>query len=519
VNTSLFPLRPLQKSALDALKSSISAGKRRVVLQLPTGAGKTVIAAHMVAGGLAKRKRIAFAVPLISLVDQTVERFVENGINPADIGVMQADHPLRRPQAPVQIASVQTLDRRGFPEADFVIVDEAHVRFRAIDRFISERPNTLFVGLTATPWAKGMGDIWDDLIVPTTLRELIDLGWLAPFRVFAAAKPDLSGVKTVAGEYHEGQLSEVMSGKQIVADVISTWLEKGENRPTLLFAVDRAHAATLHEQFEAAGVGSAYVDGETPREERAAILGRYKAGEVRVICSVGTMTTGVDIPCQCVIDAAPTKSEIRHVQKIGRALRNEPGKDAALIFDHAGNCLRLGLPTEIGRTTLRTTKGDAAEKRERDEGKTKSEPLPRECKCCGCLMPARSRKCEACGFEFKRQSEVETIDGELVELGAKPKGKETVADKLARQGRRVVWAQIRGMAIQRGWKPGRDAHLYRSIFGTWPRNMNDAPPISPTPELLAFEHSKRIAYAKGKAAANKAGDASPADGKALADAA
>ncbi len=511
--TGLFPLRPLQQSALDGLKASILAGKRRVVVQAPTGFGKTILGAHMVDGGLAKGNRVAFVVPMISLIDQTFTRFVENGINAGDMGVMQASHPWRRPHAPLQICSVQTIDRRGFPDAKFVIVDECHVRFKAIDRWIAERPEVLFIGLSATPWARGMGEVWDDLVIQTTLSELIAEKWLAPFRVFAAAKPDLSGVKIVAGEYHEGQLSEVMSGREIVADVVSNWLEKAESRQTLLFAVDRAHAATLHEQFEAAGVGTAYIDGETPREDRQEILGRYSQGDVRVICSVGTMTTGVDVPCQCIVDAAPTKSEIRHVQKIGRGLRTEPGKENVLIFDHAGNCLSLGLPTSIGRTTLRT---GASDEREKAEAKPKSEPLPRECKVCGCLMPALSRKCEACGNEFKTVSNVRTVDGELVELGTERKpAKGSAIDRLQKLGKQTVYSML--LDVQGAKSDGWVSHKYKSIFGVWPRGVDRAS-VPASPELRSWIHAERIRWAKSKQNDRRATEATHDDAGALAHA-
>ena len=212
---SLFPLRPLQQTALDAVKSSVRAGKKRIVVQAPTGFGKTILGAHMAAGALAKSNRAAFVVPMLTLIDQTFERFVSNGISAGDMGVMQANHPWRRAHAPLQICSVQTIAKRGFPEVKFVIVDEAHMRFEAIDRWMKECPDVLFFGLSATPWSKGMGEVWDDLIIPTTLAELIAVGDLCKFRVFSAAKPDLSKVRTVAGEFHEGELSAVMSGKEI----------------------------------------------------------------------------------------------------------------------------------------------------------------------------------------------------------------------------------------------------------------------------------------------------------------
>ena len=141
----------------------------------------------------------------------------------------------------------------------------------------------IFVGLSATPWAKGMGDRWDDLIIPTSIAELIEQGYLSKFRVFAPTHPDLSGVKIVAGDYHEGQLSERMSGARIVADVVGTWLDKGDDQPTLCFAVDRGHAQALHDQFASVGVTSASsVDANTGvGKQRNRINSLFQAGEVK----------------------------------------------------------------------------------------------------------------------------------------------------------------------------------------------------------------------------------------------
>lgn len=136
--SALAPLRPHQVNALDGLRDALRSGDRRVVLQAPTGAGKTVIAAHIVAGCLERRKRVVICVPMITLVDQTFDRLIENGIDPSEIGVIQADHPLRRPHAPVQIATPQTLSRRELPICDVVIIDECHVRHKVYDQWMAD---------------------------------------------------------------------------------------------------------------------------------------------------------------------------------------------------------------------------------------------------------------------------------------------------------------------------------------------------------------------------------------------
>ena len=269
---------------------------------------------------------MAVTVPRLSLIDQTLDRFEESGIDPMSVGVVQGDHPCSRPSAPIQVCSLQTVMRRGRPNVDSVLVDECHLKSKEIDAWMDEEPGKIFVGLSATPWARGMAERWDHLIVPATIKELTDEGWLSPARTFAPYHPDLSGVTVQMGDYHEGQLAKRMGAREIVANVVETWLAKAERRPTLLFAVDRAHADQLHNEFEAAGVASAYVDAFTERDERISIGRRLNSGLIEVICSVGTMSHGIDLDVRCIVLARPTKSEMLYVQMIGRGLRMANGK-------------------------------------------------------------------------------------------------------------------------------------------------------------------------------------------------
>jgi superfamily II DNA or RNA helicase len=324
-------LRPHQEKAIALVRESLRAGNRRVVMQGATGLGKTLVAAKIIESALAKGSRVIFTAPAISLINQTVAAFENEGID--DIGVMQANHPRTNPAASVQIASVQTLARRDIPQASLLICDECHVRSEVIDRLMDDRPDMFFIGLSATPWAKGMGLRWQDLVIPTTIGELIEGGYLSRFTAFGPDVPDLSSVKTVAGDYAEDGLERVMGGAEIIGNVVSNWLEHGENRPTLCFAVNRAHADKLRHEFLRAGVSAAYVDAFTDIVEREHINRQFRAGDIAVICSVRTMTTGVDLPVSCIIDAAPTKSEMLHVQKIGRGLRVNPGTEDCLSAD------------------------------------------------------------------------------------------------------------------------------------------------------------------------------------------
>jgi DNA repair protein RadD len=280
-------LRPHQSRAIEMLRQALGAGKRRPVLQAPTGFGKTRLAAAIIEGALAKDKRVIFTVPALSLVDQTVEAFWNDGVR--DIGVIQGCHVMTDWSRPVQVASVQTLQRRQIPQADVVIIDECHRWFDFYSNWMMDPAwqNRPFIGLSATPWTRGLGRYFDDLIIAATTQDLIAAGYLSPFRVFAPSHPDLTEVRTVAGDYHEGDLSAVMNDGTLVADVVDTWLRRAQNRSTFCFAVDRAHAKHLQQQFITAGVSAGYIDAYTPSKEREDTHLKFQEGQIRIVCNVG----------------------------------------------------------------------------------------------------------------------------------------------------------------------------------------------------------------------------------------
>lgn len=473
-------LRPHQGKAIAMLRSSLGKGLRRVVIQGPTGFGKTLVAAKIIEGAVEKGNRVIFTAPAISLIDQTVAAFEAEGID--GIGVMQASHPRTNPLARVQVASVQTLAQRDIPTAALVIVDECHIRASVIERLMAERPDVFFVGLSATPWARGMGLLWQDLVIPVTIGELIEGGYLSRFRVFAPDVPDMSGVKTVAGDYHEGQTAALMEGKALMASVVETWLAKGESRPTLLFGVNRAHAKALYEAFQAAGVAAAYCDAYTDVVERQFIERQFRSGEVKIACSVRTLTTGIDWPVSCIIDAAPTKSEMLHVQKIGRGLRVNEGTEDLLILDHAGNSLRLGLVTDIGHDRLDDTENG------KQKVRAKAEKLPKPCSSCGVLHVGLT--CPSCGHVRKPQSGVETVDGELVEITGKSKA-------LTSAQKQEWWSGLLFIARKRQRSRGWASHTYREKTGVWPRGLADLP-SEPRQEIWNYVKAKDIRFAKRK---------------------
>ena len=483
-------LRPHQTQAIQSLRSSLARGKLRPMLQAPTGFGKTILAAAIVDGALKKGNRVLFTVPAISLIDQTVESFAEEGIT--EVGVIQADHPMTDARQPIQVASVQTLQKRFIPDADIVVIDEAHRWFDFHAEWFgqAEWERIPFVGLSATPWTKGLGKYYDDLIIAATTQDLINKGYLSKFEVFAPSHPDLTGVKTVAGDYHEGQLSEAMQDGALVADVVETWLKLGQDQPTLCFGVDRAHAKALRAAFERAGVSVEYIDATTKIAEREEIRERFRTGETKIVCNVGVLTTGVDWDVRCLILARPTKSEILFTQIIGRALRTAKGKTIARILDHSDTHLRLGMVTDIHKETL----CDGTQKRSTGS-RDQDVPLPKECPKCSFLKPPRLAECPHCGFKPEKVSEVETLDGDLVAFGGASNGKKHEPTPEEKQD---FYQQLLGYCHQRGHRQGYADHKFKARFGHWPHKKHGLTPIKPRAEVYNWIKHCNIKFAKSK---------------------
>lgn len=486
-------LRDYQAAGLLALRQTLRQGVKRVVMQLPTGGGKTLCAATIAAGALGKGNKLAFCVPRISLIDQTHEEFAKEGIR--DVGVIQSNHPLTDWSKPIQICSIDTLASKGvFPEALVVIIDEVHLFYKAHKDWIEKNPNTIFIGLSATPWAKELGKYFETLLVMATTKELIDTGWLSSFRVFAAAHPDLSKVKIVAGEYHEGQLSDAMQEGTLVADIVQTWREKWGKPNTLCFAVDLAHAKSIQERFIENGVNCGYQDARTPPSERREVKRKFHSGEYPVVVSVGTLILGVDWDVRCISCCRPTRSEMLFVQMIGRGLRKADGKDNCLILDHSDTTQRLGFVTDIHHEHLDSGK------KQKPMPMEKIAALPKECKSCGFLKPAKVAICPNCGKESKRESGIVEQRGELIEvtraheLKGKKKGaaKEYTPEQKAR-----FYAGLKAYGVQHGRKNGWAAWSFKEKFGAWPDwTIRDIEPAEfPSAEVVMWVRHRNIAYA------------------------
>jgi DNA repair protein RadD len=495
-------LRPYQSEVVTEFERTAAAGQTRIILVAPTGAGKTVIACAIIA---ATPRRVLVISHRREIVNQTSAKLAAYGVHH---GIIQAgDEKKLRPLAAVQVASIQTLHARAIrsstmfmPLADLVIIDEAHhARASTYRAVLDAYPNAIVLGLTATPCrgdGRGLGgDLFKSMIECPQVLDLIEQKYLVRSRVYAPVDPDLRGVRTVKGDYHEAQLAARMDRDKLVGDIVTHWHRYGDRRRTVAFACSVGHSTHIRDEFVKAGVPAEHLDGSTPKDEREAILARLASGDTEVVSNCMVLTEGFDCPdIGCIILARPTKKMGLFRQMIGRGLRPADGKTDCVILDHSGAALLHGLPEDRVEWTLHPDMRATAPEHTKRQSRRDSKLL--ECSQCGTLRVG-GQPCGNCGFLPKRPAEfVAHVEGDLG-LVTNGKANGIVYDPQTR----LRWhGQFIAIAQQRGYKAGWVAHKYKEKFGTWPQWGVFAAPIPPSPEVLSWVRSRQIAYAKSRGA-------------------
>jgi len=502
-------LRPYQASAIDALREGIRAGHRKQLLVAPTGAGKTEIAMALVQEAERKFSRTAFLIDRISLCDQTSSRY---DVNQIPHGVIQADHWRWRPYERHQICSVQTLARRGLSEGtSLIIVDEAHTMYRMTTEFLKKH-DVITVGLTATPFTKGLGQIFTNVVNVTTTDQLIAEGFLVPVKAYAGKAADMTGAKTkFDGEWADDEMEK--RGLTVIGDIVSEWITKTNMHfdgpvKTIVFSATVAHGAELCKRFQDAGFNFqqvSYKDGND--DSRRALIAEFRQpnSQIMGLVSCEALAKGFDVPdIKCGISARPYRKSLSgHIQQLGRVMRPYPGKAFALWLDHSGNFLRF---MEDAQEVF--SQGVARLNEKEYDSKLRKEPTEKEkatftCGACKFLM-GMAPHCPACGWERpKKRSDVREVAGELHEVVVNGK-----ASKLPSWAadRDAVWRQLSFHALERKGGDVEKARKfalaqYRNIYGAWPKHEFSADNIeAPDPRLVSKVKSQLIAYANKRAA-------------------
>jgi DNA repair protein RadD len=495
---SQVSLRPYQLDVIERLRAAIrQKPKARVLLVAATGSGKTVIASAIVHAAAAKGSRVLFLAHRRELVMQAHAKLWAYGI---DAGVIQAGVEPRLEQ-PVQVGSIQTLWVRAYrgsrmdpPPAELVIVDEAHrVRARTYTEIIASYADAVVLGLTATPCrsdGRGLGHAFDVMVECPPVQELIDAGFLVPTRVYAPSTPDLTGVHVERGDYVENELAKRVNTVELVGDIVTHWHRLADHRRTVVFATGVDHSVHIRDEFRRAGVLAEHIDGKTPTEERDTILARLARGEIDVVTNCAVLCEGWDQPhVSCIVLARPTKHMGLYRQMVGRVLRPAPGKDHALVLDHAGAVFQHGFVEEPVVWTL-----DQDKRAVNPEQKARSEhrkPSLTTCPECHAIRTS-GQPCSACGWRPQpKPRHVDVVDGDLAHVERNGKVTVTAQDK------RSFHAQLLGYVREKGYREGWAAHKFKTKFGHWPAGSKPAPQ-TPTTEIRSWIRSRQIAYAKAR---------------------
>ena len=360
-------LRDYQEAIIKKTFKAWEDGHNSVLVQLPTGGGKTVTFTEIVERAAVPTVIMAHRIELVSQLSLALARAeIPHGItSPAatlpdivKLHLQMGNRHYFSPQAPVMVASVDTLIRRDIQwrnRVKLVVVDEAaHVlRDNKWGKAVTLFPNARVLLVTATPLradGRGLGrqadGIADILIEGPSMRELISGGYLSPFRIFAPPNAlDLSPVKvTASGDYSQKPLQTAVSKAHITGDVVEHYKRHGGGRG-ITFAVSVEAAQELAAAYNSAGVAAVCLHAGSGISERAAVMRQFREGNIQQLVNVDILAEGVDVPAvSCVSLVRPTASYGLHMQQLGRALRPAEGKPYAVILDHVGNVMKHGMP-------------------------------------------------------------------------------------------------------------------------------------------------------------------------------
>jgi superfamily II DNA or RNA helicase len=441
-------LRDYQIRACERLRDSYRRGRRAPLLCLPTAAGKTVIFSECTRLAALKGTRTLVAVHRHELLWQARNKLRDVGIEP---GIIAADFE-PTPDAPVQVASVQTAVRRDIGQFGLMIADEGHHAVAATWRaIIAGQPDAFILGCTATPArldGKGLGrdhgGIFDDLIIGASVADLIAAGWLCGFRTFAPkTKLDLRGIRVTAGDYNAADLERALEAADIAGDAVAEYRKRADHHAAIAFCVSVEYCEQTALAFRNAGYRAAAIHGKLAKPERDRLLAGLGEGRIEILTSCEILGEGVDIPAiGCAILLRPTRSLAVYLQQVGRGLRPAPGKDHIVILDLAGNALEHGLPDEEHAWTLA-----GAPKR---QGEKQPGWL---CPDCSCLNAAGALACIDCGVPRPSRPREIVLDptDELVELQRRE------------QDRRI--AQMSYGAFMSRPRSRREFEIYRRAHG------------------------------------------------------
>ena len=405
-------LHSYQENLLQEAESALAVPHARVMLQLPTGGGKTRIAASLLAGWVRNGGKAAWLTHRRELSNQTRNELNKSGVRATNTLEWEFDDLAPSISGGVVVLMAQTVSRRNkrfeglwdeYRPEDLLIIDEAHhATAPGWERAIHQWPGPV-IGLTATPWRLeknlGFNHLFDHLILGPQISELQAKGYLAYAQVLRPDDDDLIfvGVSPPNGDYREEEIEKLNKTRRVwTGGTLEYWKKHAEGRQTIVYAVSVGHAKNLAEVFDNAGVPAGVILGANDQkgQERDRNIRQFREEELKVLVNVAVATEGFDLPeVSCIVLARPTMSLALYLQMVGRGLRRkDDGADHTdcLILDLAGNDKRHRFPDQEREWSLdpRGWQGEG-------------NPPPKvRCPDCERISHAASHICQYCGSPF-----------------------------------------------------------------------------------------------------------------------
>lgn len=533
--TKVLQHRAYQERSVRDVEACLAEKSGAVLLVLPTGTGKTATAGKIIDNRVQQgNDRPIFLAPRREIVKQTADTLCDFMLDP---GVVMSGIDYY-PKKACHVASIDTLRswiKRGkvrLNHEDTCFVDEAHRSISPTYRWLIEAyldAGADVVGMTATPIRSdgvGLGHVYKHMVVGLTMVDAIKQGYLVKPEYRIASVPDLSGVPIMAGDFSKKDLERVLNQRMLIGDIVDNWLKHAAGMSTLGFAAGVKHSIAMTEQFKQIGVEAVHIDHGTDKGFRDTAVKRFRAGNLKVLISCGVFTEGTDFPnVQCIIDAGPTMSLGKHLQKLGRGGRPlyAPGHDIStvkgrleaihesekprfMILDNAGNFYRNGrmdrnVPWELC---------DGKEIVEKAREKYEKAKVSFTCDNCGRVFGGQLY-CPDCGTPVKKTGKMrDYVDAELVGMtnGQFAKIETTITARemkdfylgLLYWAREPRTKRRKSDPDQPRRKDGFAAVLFREKHGIFPpRDWQFCDPKKPSIETLNYIRGQNIRYAKGKA--------------------
>lgn len=488
---ALPSLYPHQVTQVDATRAALARGP--AIICANPGVGKTRMAKWIMGSAASKpvgegfTGSSVFCVHRRSLVDNASQSFNEEPRLPHGLIMSGRDTDWRHR---VQVGSIDTMvswyvsaKYESDHTFDLVVFDECHAHVSKLFKWLKAHNGkraelglkpTVVVGLSATPQAKGLGDLFKSIITGPTTDWLIENGFLSKFSYMRAKEGQLGLLVKRGGEFTDE--SQHMAFGGLGGDLVRDWMQYAQGRPTVGFFPRLSHAREARDRLSDAGVRAEYVDGDTPDDERRDMFRDLDRGTIDYICNVGVIERGTNIPAiSCVQLCLAIGSVVRYKQMIGRGSRISPAKQDTLILDHGGNVKRHGFFEDEIPWTLDVTKNPVKEHKTRPT-----------ITCPQCERIYRGGTCTACGYapthKERMAQGLDFTGSELVPLERNKKtgkriksNEEILVESLYRAGvSGRTWKQALGIAYRTAEQQGTKFRVPRK-FTVGGRDYNSLP--------------------------------------------